>query len=332
MAVGLAKRLRKRGFEVSLTSQRRSRVVRVVDMLITTWRARRNYDIAQVDVYSGTAFRWAEWVVGLLRLLGKPFVLTLRGGNLPMFAKRYPRRVTRLLLSAHAVTAPSRYLADAVRHIRSDVEVIPNPIALDAYTYIERSQPKPNLVWLRAFHRIYNPKLAVRVLAKLVSGGKEPFLTMVGADKDGSLGDVRAEAARLGVLDRIHFTGGIEKSAVPAALQVGDIFLNTTTIDNTPVSVIEAMATGLIVISTSVGGIPYLLDHEEDSILVASDDAEQMAQAVQRVVRDSDLAGRLSRNARAKAETFKWDAVLPQWERLLTTIAGFGFSANGQPS
>lgn len=326
-AAGLAERLRQRGFDVQLTSSRRSRTLRAVDMLVTAWVARHSYDLALVDVFAGAAFRWAEWVTRLLRAIRKPFVLTLRSGNLPDFARRHPRRVTRLLSSATAVTAPSRYLAEAMGSLRADVQVIPNPVALETYTYAERERPRPNLLWVRSFHRLYDPVLAVRVLARVASYADDAHLTMIGPDhRDGSHAHVRAEAERLGVLHRIVFTGGVPKSAVPGWLTTGDIFLNTTTVDNAPVSVLEAMATGLLVVSTSVGGIPYLVEHEKQAILVPSGDAGAMAEAVKRLLTEPGLAGRLSRNARVKAQTFGWELVLPQWEVLLQEVARHGGS------
>lgn len=83
----------------------------------------------------------------------------------------------------------------------------------------------------------------------------------------------------------------------------------------------EAMACGLCVVSTNVGGIPYLLEHETDALLVPPNDPEAMAAAVRRILTEPGLAKRLSRNARAKAKQFDWDAILPQWEELLMTVA-----------
>ena len=319
---GLAEKLRAIGFRTILTSRARIRIVRVAEMLTTTWLQRGTYDVAHVDVYSGAAFRWAESVTVLLRKLKKPVVLTLHGGNLAAFALAHPRRVARLLASASAVTAPSRYLAESIHEIRSDIQVIPNPIETSAYTYAERSRPAPRLVWLRSFHRIYNPLLAIRVLAKLAAATFDAHLTMIGPDKDGSLAEAKAEAIRLGVLSRVQFVGGVPKSAVPRLLAERDIFLNTSTIDNTPVSVIEAMATGLLVVSTSVGGVPYLIESGHDGILVAQDDADAMAEAVRQYLERPGFAARVSRNARAKAEKLSWEEVLPCWEELLTRIAG----------
>jgi glycosyltransferase involved in cell wall biosynthesis len=318
----LAEKLGENGFNSILTSSARNRVVRVAEMLVTTWLQRGAYDLAHVDVYSGAAFRWAEWVTVLLRTLKKPVVLTLHGGDLASFSRAHQRRVARLLSMADAVTTPSRYLANSVHEMRGDIEVIPNPIETSAYTYVERSHPAPKLVWLRSFHRIYDPVLAIRVLAKLTASGFDARLTMIGPDKDGSLAETRAEAIRLGVLQRVHFVGGVPKSDVPRLLAECDIFLNTSTIDNTPVSVIEAMATGLLVVSTSVGGVPYLIDSGHDGILVGRGDADAMAEAVRQYLERPGFAARVSRNARAKAEKFSWDEVLPRWEELLTRIAG----------
>ena len=128
----------------------------------------------------------------------------------------------------------------------------------------------------------------------------------------------QALAVAEGVADRIQFVGQIPKDAVPQWLDRGDIFLNTTNIDNTPVSTLEAMACGLCVVSTNVGGLPYLLTNEQDALLVPPNDPAALAVAVRRLLTEPELAGRLSQNARRKAEQHDWAVVLPQWETLLS--------------
>jgi glycosyltransferase involved in cell wall biosynthesis len=287
-------------------------------MVSTVWRQRRNYIIAQVDVFSGPAFLWAEVVCGILQLLNKPFVLTLHGGNLPAFARRWPRRVQRLLRGAVAVTSPSPFLHEEMKSFRSDLLMLPNALDLNRYQFRLRRYPRPRLVWVRAFHESYNPSLAPRMLAELIHEYPDISLVMIGPDKgDGSLQKTKQVAAQSGVLEHMSFPGPIPKNQIPTWLSEGDIFVNTTNVDNTPVSVLEAMASGLCIVTTNVGGIPYLLQHERDGLLVNPNDPVAMAAAVRRFLTDPALAESLSTGARNKAEQYDWSMIMPQWTVLI---------------
>jgi len=319
----LADDLVTRGWCVFFASDRITRPGRLLEMMAKAWRLRYRYRVAHVDVFSGRAFIWASLVCWVLRRAGKPYVLTLHGGNLPVFAKRRPGQVRRLLRSAAAVTVPSRYLQEQMKAYSNELQLLPNALDLRQYRFRVRSEVQPRLIWLRAFHGIYNPSLAPRVIAELVREYPDIRLTMAGRDKkDGSYQATREKAMELGVAGHLEFPGGIAKGEVPQWLDRHDIFLNTTNIDNTPVSVMEAMACGLCVVSTDVGGLPYLLDDEKDALLVPPDDAAAMAQAIRRVLSDRGLAERLSRNAHTKARQFDWAAILPRWESLFRSIEG----------
>ena len=321
----LAERLDTAGWSVLTASNKRHSLYRLADMVQTVYRQRAKYDVAHVDVYSGRAFFWAEAVCTSLRQVGKPFVLTLHGGGLPAFAENWPTRVARLLRTAKIVTTPSPYLHKQMHAYRVDLRLVPNAIDLSRYQFRQRNHLPPGLVWLRAFHTIYNPMLGPKVLKLLALRYPAARLIMVGPDKaDGSLQRTQQVAAQLGVTSKLCLPGGVAKTAVPVWLDKGEIFLNTTNVDNTPVSVLEAMACGLCVVSTNVGGLPYLLEHERDALLVPADNAEAMATAVVEVLTKPELAERLSRNARKKAELYDWSAVLPVWDTLLASVARTG--------
>ena len=318
----LAGRLSSTGWSVAVTSTKINRFARLLDMLVTVRRRAASYDLAVVDVFSGPAFFWAECVCWLLRRMGKPIMLALHGGSLPDFARRWPGRVRRLLRSAADVTTPSGYLKEELRCYHADIRLVRNPIELGRYSFVCRNHPKPDLVWLRAFCEIYNPSLGPRVVAALVGEFPAVSLAMIGPDKkDRSLQRTRATGAKLGVQRHLSFPGAVVKSDVPLALSEGDIFLNTTNVDSAPVSVLEAMACGLCIVSTNVGGIPYLVEDEKNGLLVPPNDAGAMAAAVRRVLTEQGLAQRLSRNARTKAEQHDWSVILPQWEQLLAEVA-----------
>ena len=314
-------KLEKLGWKTLTTSNKKLKPLRLLGMLYTIFANRRAYDLAMVDVFSGSAFIWAEMSAWLLNKINKPFLLNLRGGNLPEFANHYPHRVIHTLKSANVVTSPSAYLKESLQKFRKDIQIIPNPIEIASYSYRPRKLHKPKLMWVRAFHEIYNPSLAPKVLDKLTKKWPNIHLSMVGPDKgDGSLQKFRNLSETLNMENHISLIGGVPRYQVPTILNQGDIFINTTNFDNTPVSVIEAMACGLCIVSTNVGGIPYLLADEINALLVPPDDPQAMAEAIERIILNPDLAARLSLNARQKAERFDWSIVLPKWDHLFNEI------------
>ncbi len=318
----LADRFEMEGWSVLRTSSKAGKVARLAEMVVTAFRRRGDFDLVQIDLFSGSAFVWAEIVASALQAIQRPFALTLHGGLLPEFSARYPGRVRRLLRSAAVVTSPSAFLAERMREFRSDIEVLPNPLDLERFEFRPRDAPRPRLVWLRAFHEVYRPWLAVEVLGLLAATYPEARLIMFGPDKtDGSKEKTEAAIRRLGLEKRVSLGGAIPAEEVPSSLQDGDVFLNTSEVDNAPRSVVEAMACGLCVVSTDVGGVPYLLDDGQDGLLVPPDDPEAMANAVVRILSDSKLAESLSRNGRGKAESHDWSIVIPRWERLFQEVA-----------
>lgn len=319
----LALRLPQAGCPVVTTSTIASKVPRLLDMLGTALIRRDRYVVAQVDVFSGAAFFWAEAVCCALRRAGKPYVLTLHGGNLPAFSTRWPARVRRLLGSAAAVTTPSPYLFESFASVRPDIRLLRN--GLDAAAYMPRPPlgADARLVCLRAFHRIYNPGLAVRALPLIARRYPQVHLTMAGADKgDGTLQETQRLVQTLGVADRVTFHGAVPKSRVPEALRSGSIFLNTTNVESVGVTTLEAMASGLCVVSTNVGGLPYLIEDGRNGLLVPPDDPAAMADAVLRILDDPSLAARLSRAARETARTFDWPPIITSWRSLFESAAG----------
>jgi glycosyltransferase involved in cell wall biosynthesis len=199
--------------------------------------------------------------------------------------------------------------------------VIPNGLDLARYPFRLRQECKPRLVWLRAFHEIYAATVAVETAERLLCRWPACHLDMIGPDKgDGSLNKVEICGRSLIESKTLEIALGVSKAQVPEALASNDIFLNTTRYESFGVSLLEAMACGLCVVSTNVGAVPYLIDDEVDGLLVPPDDSESMAAAVRRILTEPGLAGRLSLNARRKAEEFDWGPIIDRWENLYREV------------
>jgi glycosyltransferase involved in cell wall biosynthesis len=313
----LSWRLANSGWHVIETSHQIRRFARLIDMVHTTLTRRREYHVAYVEVYSGLSFVWAEIVIQLLNWMHKPANLALHGGGLVNFAQKHPKRMSHILKMGQSVVTPSVFLQNDLRAYCDKIEYLPNALEICQYPFQVCPNPGPNLVWLRAFHKIYQPEMAVQVLALLKQEFTGAKLTMAGPDKkDGSLESALRLAEKLGVLSDLDVVGPVPKAEVPVWIAQGDIFLNTTRYESFGVSVLEAALIGLPIVTTSVGELPYLWENGESAMLVAENDPEAMAYAVKRILTEPGLARRLSQTARNKAEGFDWSMILPQWEKL----------------
>ena len=315
----LADHFREIGYQVLETSQIVNRYKRLIDIIYSLIRWRNQYDLAIINVFSGPAFIVADISSYLLKVLKKPFIVVLHGGNLPNFSSSRQKWVKRVLKRAHRIVSPSRYLSRFCESMDLDVTIIPNTIKLENYIFRERSSINPKLLWMRTFHEIYNPEMAVEVIERMKNTIPDIHLTMAGQEK-GRLEFVQRLVREKGLGKQISFIGFLNMQDKRKVFNNHDIYLNTTRIDNTPVSVIEAAAFGLQIISTNVGGIPDLLTENETALLVDNEDVEGMVQAIQLLLRNPGLAEKLSNNGKKIAEACSWKNILIQWENLFFDI------------
>jgi glycosyltransferase involved in cell wall biosynthesis len=311
--------LREAGFPVTSISDSPNRYLRAADILITLLRRPGRAAIVVLQVFSGPSFIIEDAASWISELSGQRIVMFLHGGAMPAFMASHPRWIKRVLGRAQAIVAPSEYLANAVRKYGFQAQIIPNVIDLSTYKHRQRTQLRPSIFWMRSFHEIYNPEMAVRVLSQVRSFVPEARLTMAGPDK-GKEADVRRLAECLGLNGSVRFTGFLDMRGKLREGNSSDIYINTNHVDNMPVGVLEACAMGLPVVSTNVGGIPYLLKDGETGLLVEDNNVEAMAAAIIRLLRDENLASRLSTNGRLLAEKSSWEVVRPQWEDLLQRV------------
>jgi len=288
-------------------------MIRIFHMKYVFIRCSKASSVVLIDTYSSLAFWYAIIIALLAQLFNKPYIPILHGGKLPERLLSNPK-LCRLIFNKSLINvAPSNYLKHHFNEAGYKTILIPNFIDINNYIFQKRSNIKPGLLWVRAFHQQYNPEMAVKVTAALVPAFPDIHLCMVGPDKDGSMEQCKQFAVELGVVDRIVFTGLLSKSEWIALSANYDIFINTTNIDNTPVSVIEAMALGLPVVSTDAGGMPFLIDSGVDGLLVPQGDTEAFAAAITQLLEHPDLALQLSQNARQKVELYDWEVVKNQW-------------------
>ncbi|QNK78746.1 glycosyltransferase family 4 protein [Winogradskyella sp. PAMC22761] len=313
---GLTQALEGEGFLVFCKSAFQNKIARVLDMVKGTIVYGYRMDNVLIDTYSTQNFYYAFVVSQVCRLLRLPYIPILHGGNLPQRLEQNPKLSCMLFKPAKVLVSPSIYLKEAFnKQGFTNVVYIPNSLQLQNYPFALRSIDAINILWVRSFSEIYNPCLAVDILKALQDLGYITTLCMAGPDTDGSLAKVKSRAKALGVT--VETPGKLTKAEWIRLAKDYNVFINTTNFDNMPVSVIEAMALGLPIVSTNVGGMPFLIEDEVDGLLVPPQNLNAFVAAIVTLKSDPVLAASLAAKARKKVEAFDWALLKADWIEVL---------------
>lgn len=309
-------------YEVITASDQQHQFARLVHMLFTVLRyyAGKHKSIVLIDVYSTKAFYYFVFVAGLCRLLNYRYVPVLHGGNLPQRLVKNPKLCRWLFKGATCIVSPSLFLKH--EFLKHDIKTayIPNFIELNKYPFALREHGFPRILFVRSFASIYNPVLAIEVLKSVQQDFPEAVLCMVGPDKDGTLEVVKARVKEYELEHSVTFTGRLAKEEWIKLSGQYNVFINTTFIDNMPVSLVEAMALGLPVVSTNVGGIPYLVTSGVNGLLCKPGDTDEMVSMIKKLFEESLLYESLVHNGRLLAESLDWKQVSRQWMNLFQSL------------
>ena len=259
----------------------------------------------------------------LARLFGKKVVVNYRSGEAADHLARWGWHARPLLRLAHAIVTPSEYLVGIFAAHGLKAESVENFVDLDAIPFRIREHPAPRFLANRSFESLYNVACVIRAFALVQKEIPSATLILVGT------GSRRAELE--GLVDElglrgVRFAGAVAPDEMARLYGDAEVYLNAPDIDNMPNSILEAFAAGLPVVSTAAGGIPFIVTDGVDGLLVPVGDAAALATAALRVVREPELAVRLTAAARARAAgSYSWDAVRLRWlalYRRLVTGAG----------
>ncbi|WP_298556326.1 glycosyltransferase family 4 protein [uncultured Algibacter sp.] len=312
----LAPLLVKAGYTVYSASKSENRVVRLVSMLWTCFKYRKKADYVLIDTYSTLNFYYAFFVSQLCQVLKLKYLPILHGGNLPERLKSSSNLSKSIFNNAYINVAPSMFIKSKFEASGfNNVINIPNSIELKNYPFKERTFDSIKLLWVRSFSKIYNPLLAIDVMKAFENEYIKVKLCMVGPDNDGTLQDAKKYADKLDV--DVRFTGKLSKKEWIELSKEYNIFINTTNFDNMPVSVIEAMALGLPVISTNVGGMPFLIENDKSGILVKPNSSEAFVESIKKLSSSEDYAQNIIQEARLNTEKLDWEIVKKQWIKVL---------------
>ena len=285
-------------------------LMRMPFFLLALWRGMRDAEIVHIFSASYWSFLLAPVPACLIaRLRGKKTLINYHSGEAREHLSRW-RTAVPVLRRADRLVVPSRYLVEVFKEFGLQAHVVPNAVDLDQFSYRPRQPLRPSLLCTRGFGRYYGVDVIVRAFARVKNEFPDAHLSLVG---DGPLERQIMDLTRELKLVDVDFVGAVPHSEISRFYNQADIFINASWLDNMPVSILEAFASGTPVVSTAPEGIEYLVEHEHTGLLSAPGDCFALASNVMRALREPDLASRLAVNGYEKSRLFCWQAVRTQW-------------------
>ncbi|MEZ4414362.1 MAG: glycosyltransferase family 4 protein [Gemmatimonadota bacterium] len=242
------------------------------------------------------------------RILNKRSVLHYHDGRAEAYLSTW-RSAVPLIKLADVVIAPSDYLVDVFARFGIPARCIYNVVALDELQFRLREHPRPRFLHNRGLEPLYDVPCTLRAFRRIQD--RHPEAELVVANDGSQRAELEAMAKELGLNAR--FVGMVPPERNATMYEEADVYLMSPRIDNMPGSVLECYATGVPLVSTDAGGVPYIVEHERTGLLVPVGDSDALAAAALRLLEEKGLAARLTRAGHAELDKYRWPPIRDAW-------------------
>jgi glycosyltransferase involved in cell wall biosynthesis len=302
---------------------------------IATMLLLKKPDLVHIKVASGGSFARKVVVGAICRLQGVPVLVHVHGGGFDHFISTAPapvRAAARWLLEGtpQVLTLSDRWAAKLQPLFpRAHIDVLPNPIDVSKYDDLAQARfARPPVVETAPVALFLGDLLARKGVDELVAAWPEvlrrfPHARLV-LGGTGDAAGLRASARALGIEERIELPGWLELEAKRGLLAEATVFVLPSHVEGVPISLLEAMASGLPSVVTPVGGILDAVSDEGEALIVPVQDPAALARAILRVFESPALARRLGEAARTRVEEFDVPAFAAHLDRIYRRILGHG--------
>ena len=243
------------------------------------------------------------------RAAGLRTVLRWDGGEADRFFATDPAGIRRAMAPADRIVVQSGWLAEVfARRLGLDVTIVPNLVERPGV--LRRDAPRTGPLRLLCARHL-SAEYGIDVVLRAAAVAAEHGVLHVAGDGPDRAALERLAATLLG--DRVRFLGRVPRERVLDELATTDLVVNGSSVDNFPVALAEALAAGVPVATTSAGGIPWIVRHDEVGIVTDVGDAAALGAAIVRLARDEPLRRTLGQRAAVAARAWTWDALRGPW-------------------
>jgi glycosyltransferase involved in cell wall biosynthesis len=274
------------------------------------------FHIFSAGLYSYTLWTIPALIVG--RLFGTKLIVNYRDGQAEEHLRNFAS-AARTMRMADAIVSPTGFLVNIFARYNLTARVIPNVIDPETFIYRRRAKLRPLIMTNRILEPLYNIECILRAFRIVQHSYPDARLTI--AHVGPSEAQLRELAASL-ELRHCEFIGKVPPSRMAQLYDGADIYVTTPNIDCMPGSLLECMASGLPIVATRAGGIPYIVTDEETALLIEPDDHVGAARQMIRLLQDESLVRRLTEAGRREVEKYRLAPIRDQWVNLYRQLTG----------
>ena len=300
----------------------RIRIVRTIVTSLKFWwilLIRINeFDLVQV-FSSGTTSYVISTLPPLIaaKFFSKKVILNYHTGAAEEHLKKWGWFATSTMRRFDKIVVPSQFLVDVFEKFNLKSEAVFNFVDTDTFRFRERKPLQPIFLSNRVFEKHYNVSCILRAFKIIQEESQEARLIVAGAGREES--ELKKLTNDL-ELQNVEFIGRVALEDMPKTYDKADVYLNSSVVDNMPLSIIEAHACGLPVVSSNAGGIPYIVKDGETGLLSEINDCKALAENAIRLLKDDELCQKLIYKARQECVKYTWENIQNSWKRLYQKV------------
>jgi len=289
-------------------------VMRMFPYLWRLWVTAGKVDLFHIMANSGWSWHlFATPAVWIAALRDKPVIINYHGGEARTFFQRSYRWVKPSLKKSCLIVVPSGFLQKVFAEYGHAARIIPNIIDLEKFysTKKQKKSDQVHIVVTRNLEAIYDVATAIRAFALIHKEHPGAKLSIAGEGHEKQALEALVEQLRIS--EAVTFTGRLANEQIAELYRTADIMINPSLADNMPISVLEALASEVAIVSTNVGGVPYLIEHEKTALLVEPGAHEAMAKAIFQLLDDDEKVQQMAKSGLEQVKKYSWKSVCERW-------------------
>lgn len=254
-------------------------------------------------------------------LLKKPSITYVRGSDIYTRSGLFKKTIGRFVLKrSNRVIALTNDMKKEILKIvdRKDVIVVPNGIEISKFNLnrdncrreLNIQENKKIILFVGRLIEIKGVEYLIRAMKEILKDIPDAKLMIIGDGENEK--NLKNLSVNLGVEEKIDFIGKVPNDKIPVYMKAADVFVLPSLSEGFPVTLLEAMAAGLPILATKVGGIPEIIKDEENGFLVQPANSSDIAKKVIDLLADKEKMEIMKQNNKEKAKNYDWDAIVKQ--------------------